>query len=198
MAKTYIKKTRTGNNASYTLTLAHDYSDKEHQEMLNLHGPVEIELGGAVATVITPETPYAACTIGHGVYADAGGVTRKGTILYDDGTHIVVTPWGSATFTAAEVIYVGSVGVGPYTTRTIATVVNSFTLVTNEVDFPDNFPLNRAFTYLNELSYPLAVNKAEAWGIWACAVIAIALQARWTLTSTLDFEGYDTIEIVSA
>ena len=197
MAKTYVKKTRTGSNASYTMTLSHDYSDKEHQEMLNLHGPVEVELGGIVDAVIIPATPYAACPIGDGVYSDAGGATRKGTVVYDDGTNVMVTPWGSAVFAAAEVIYVGPVGVGPYTSRTISTVVNSFALSASEKDFPDNFPLNQPFTYENEQSYPLAVNKAEAWGIWACATIAIALQARWTITSALEFEGYDTIEIAS-
>ncbi len=196
MAKTYVKKTRTGSNASYTMTLTHDYSDKEHQVMLDLHGPVEVELGGTVDAVLTLVTPYAACTVGYGVYADAGGATRKGTVVYDDGEHVMVTPWGAATF-APGTVYVGPVGVGPYTARTISAVVNSFVLVANEKDFPDNFPLYQTFTFTNELSYAVAVNKAEAWGTWACAKIALALQARWTATSALDFEGYDTIEIVS-
>jgi hypothetical protein len=197
MAKTYVKKTRTGSNASYTMTLAHDYSDKQHQEMLNLHGPVEVELGGTLDAVLTLVTPYTACTIGWGVYADAGGVTRKGTVVFDDGTNIIVTPWGAATFAAGNTIYVGVIGSGVYTARTISTVVNSFAISSNVKDFPDNFPVNQAFTYDTELNYATAVNKAEAWGTWACAKIALALQARWTLTSALSFEDYDTIEIIS-
>jgi len=196
MAKTYVKKSRVGSNASYTMNLTHDYSDKAHAQMLNLHGPVEVELGGSVDAVIYLVTPYTACTPGWGVYADSGGVTRKGTILFDDGAFIV-TPVGGSTFTVGETIYVGPVGAGPYTARTIFSVTNSFVLSERTVEFPDNFPLGQTFTYTTELNYTTAVDKAEAWGTWACAKISLALQARWTLTAALVFEGYDTVEIVS-
>jgi len=198
MAKTFIKKTRTGNNASYTMTLAHDYSDKEHAEMLQLHGPVEVEMGGSVAAIVKPVSPYSSVTVGYGLYDDAIGTTLLGTLVYDDGTHLVVTMQSGVTFSPADQFYVGPIGVGPYTgPYVVDEYTNGYALPSREVYFPDNFPLDQSFTYENELSYQTAVNKAEAWGIWGCALIALALQARWTNTKDLEFESYDTIEIES-
>ena len=54
MAKTYVRKTRTGGAAVYTMTLSHDYSDKEHQKMLagiDKNDEV-VTLGGIHGTVV--------------------------------------------------------------------------------------------------------------------------------------------------
>lgn len=180
------------------MTLTHDYSDKEHTEMLQLHGPVEVEMGGNIAAIVKPVKPYSTVTIGYGLYDDAIGTTLLGTLLYDDDTNLVITMQSGITFAPTDQFYVGPIGAGPYTgPYVVSEYTDGFVLASREVYFPDNYPLNQLFTYAAELSYEVAIDKAEAWGIWACAIIAIALQTRWTATKDLDFEDYDTIEIES-
>ena len=198
MAKTFIKKARTGFNASYTMSLSHDYSDKEHRKMLQLHGPVEVEMGGSVAAIVKPVAPYSTVTIGYGLYDDAVGTTLLGTLVYDDDTYLIVDMEPTKSFNVGDQFWIGVIGVGPYTgPYVVEEFTQEFVLSSREVYFPDNFPLSYSFTYASELSYETAVKKAEAWGIWGCAIIAIALQTLWTATSALEFEDYDTIEIAS-